>query len=142
MKHVPIALLAFLIPALALADTSAFNLVPRQAPATMTVTSVVLGAEQTHISAEGTMGAYGKVYVTYHLHRDGSATQGSVSGAGRGFINADTMASGTFRGAWRREGSRIFMTNVVNLSDGSQNLDMIEFDGRDNIISVQAYVLH
>ena len=142
MKHVTIALLAFLISAHTLADTSALNLVPRQAPATMTVTSVVLGAEQTHIAAEGTMGAYGKVYVTYHLHRDGSATQGSVSGAGRGFINADTMASGTFRGAWRREGSRIFMTNVVNLSDGSQNLDMIEFDGRDNIISVQAYVLH
>lgn len=142
MKHAIIALLAFLIPALALADTSALNLVPRQAPATMTVTSVVLGAEQTHISAEGTMGAYGKVYVTYHLHRDGSSTQGSVSGAGRGFIDDDTMASGTFRGAWRREGSRIFMTNVVNLSDGSQNLDMIEFDGRDNTISVQAYVLH
>lgn len=142
MKHVSIAVLGFLISAHALADTGALNLVPRQAPATMTVTSVVLGAEQTHISAEGTMGAYGKVYVTYHLHRDGSATQGSVSGAGRGFINADTMASGTFRGAWRREGSRIFMTNVVNLSDGSQNLDMIEFDGRDNIISVQAYVLH
>jgi hypothetical protein len=34
------------------------------------------------------------------------------------------------------------MTNVVNLSDGSQNLDMIEFDGRDNTISVHAYVLH
>lgn len=142
MKNVALALLAFLISALALAEQSALNLVPRQAPATMTVTSVVIGAEQTHISAEGTMGAYGKVYVTYHLHRDGSATQGSVSGAGRGFIDADTMASGTFRGAWRREGARIFMTNVVNLSDGSQNLDVIEFDGRDNTISVRAYVLH
>lgn len=49
MKHVIIALLALLFSALALADTSALNLVPRQAPATMTVTSVVLGAEQTHI---------------------------------------------------------------------------------------------
>ncbi|MBL6718678.1 MAG: hypothetical protein ISQ02_08505 [Pseudomonadales bacterium] len=142
MKSVALALLSFFISGLALADQSALNLVPRQAPATMTVTSVVIGAEQTHISAEGTMGAYGKVYVTYHLHRDGSATQGSVSGAGRGFIDVDTMASGTFRGAWRREGARIYMTNVVNLSDGSQNLDIIEFDGRDNTISVRAYVLH
>jgi hypothetical protein len=142
MKRVALALLGFLIPTLAVAEQQDLSFVPRQAQATMTVTSVVIGSEQTHISAEGAMGAYGKVYVTYHLHRDGSATQGSVSGAGRGFIDADTMASGTFRGAWRREGSRIYMTNVVNLSDGSQNLDMIEFDGRDNTISVRAYVLH
>lgn len=142
MKRVALALLGLLIPTLVVAEQQDLSFVPRQAQATMTVTSVVIGAEQTHISAEGAMGAYGKVYVTYHLHRDGSATQGSVSGAGRGFIDADTMASGTFRGAWRREGSRIYMTNVVNLSDGSQNLDMIEFDGRDNTISVRAYVLH
>jgi len=142
MKGLALVLLGFLFPALAVAEQQDLSFVPRQAQATMTVTSVVIGAEQTHISAEGAMGAYGKVYVTYHLHRDGSATQGSVSGAGRGFIDADTMASGTFRGAWRREGSRIYMTNVVNLSDGSQNLDMIEFDGRDNTISVRAYVLH
>ena len=49
MKSVTLALFSFLISALASAEPSALNLGPRQAPATMTVTSVVIGAEQTHI---------------------------------------------------------------------------------------------
>jgi len=33
------------------------------------------------------------------------------------------------------------MRNFVNISDGSKNLDLISFDGRDNTITVDAYIV-
>ena len=93
----------------------------------MTVTSVVVGQTNPHFSGRCHGGLRkGLCHLPFTSRWIGDS---GISVWGRSeFVDADTMASGTFRGAWRREGSRIYMTNVVNLSDGSQNLDMIEFD--------------
>ena len=87
------------------------------------------------------MGEYSKVYVTYELHIDASGTSGLVTGQGRGFIDEDTVLSGIFSGIWSREGSVVKMRNFVNISDGSKNLDLISFDGRENTITVDAYTV-
>ncbi len=48
---------------------SALHLEARQPAAVMNVTSVNLGTDASSISAEGKMGNYGKVYVTYRFLR-------------------------------------------------------------------------
>ena len=64
-----------------------------------------------------------------------------VTGQGRGFIDEDTVLSGIFSGIWSRQGSLVKMRNFVNISDGSKNLDLISFDGRENTITVDAYIV-
>jgi hypothetical protein len=117
----------------------ALKLEKRQADAVLQVTSVILGDDATTITATGDMGAYGKVYTTYTL-RMTDLTSGTVSGQGRGVINND-IAFGTFAGYYFREGAIITMHNVVQLNDGSQNLDVIILDTAKSQITVEAYVL-
>ena len=120
---------------------SALHLEERQPAAIMNVTSVNLGADASSIMAEGKMGNYGKVYVTYKLNYGPSATAGSSSGLGRGVIDADTVFSGTFNGRWSREGSTLTLRNVVDVDNGDKNLDIITFDTREDTLTVRAYIL-
>ena len=105
----------------------------------MQVTSVILGDNSTTITATGDMGAYGKVYTTYNLTMTDS-TSGTVTGQGRGVLNND-ITFGTFAGFYFREGATITMHNIVQIGDGSQNLDVITLDTAKSEILVRAYVL-
>ena len=58
----------------------AMTLEKRQADATMNMTSLALGDEETVITAEGDMGVYGRVYVTYRLTYDEGRRSGAVTG--------------------------------------------------------------
>ena len=60
---------------------------------------------------------------------------------GRGFLNADSMASGAEVGVWRREGSMLYMDEFVNIHDGSQNLGKIVIDGWKRTMVMDVYVL-
>ncbi|MFQ3346726.1 MAG: hypothetical protein ACI8RT_000457 [Candidatus Azotimanducaceae bacterium] len=120
---------------------SGLALQERQPAAVMNVTSVNLGDEATSITAEGKMGKYGKVYVTYKLNYGPSGTEGSSSGQGRGVIDADTVFTGTFNGRWSRKGAILTLRNVVDVDNGDKNLDIITFDTRADTLTVQAYVL-
>ena len=133
--------LLFLSSTYTLADHHSASFEARQDRSEMNVTSVEFREGSTVITAEGQMGEYGKVYVTYELHIDSSGVSGLVTGQGRGFIDAETVLSGVFSGIWSREGSIVKMRNFVNISDGSKNLDLISFDGRDNTITVDAYIV-
>ena len=125
----------------AFADHHGLVFEARQDRAVMTVTSVEFRDGSTVITAEGEMGEYGKVYTTYVLHLGATGTSGLVTGQGRGFIDEDTMASGIFHGIWSREGAMVTIRNFVNISDGSKNLDIIKFDGRDNTLTHDAYIV-
>ena len=133
--------LLFLSSTHTLADHHSASFEARQDRSEMNVTSVEFRDGSTVITAEGQMGEYGKVYVTYELHIDASGTSGLVTGQGRGFIDENTVLSGVFSGIWSREGSIVKMRNFVNISDGSKNLDLISFDGRENTITVDAYIV-
>ena len=116
------------------------KLAKRQADTTMTVTSINLGDNGTTITATGDMGEYGKVYTTYNLARGADGVSGKVTGQGRGVMNNE-VATGDFVGHWYREGSVLTMHNIVQISDGSQNLDVITFDAARNDLLIKVYIL-
>ena len=112
----------------------------RQPDTAMNVTAVNLGQDVTWVSAEGDMEGYGKVYVTYHLSYNAARTGGTVDGQGRGFT-PEGYASGRFQGFWELVDGVIVMRNVVNITNGQMNLDVIEFNPLTRDLVVQAYVL-
>ncbi|MEK9929011.1 MAG: hypothetical protein VW524_12415 [Halieaceae bacterium] len=130
-----------LLTPLALADGhSDLGLEKRQPDAAMNVTSVDLGQEVTTVSAEGDMQGYGKVYVTYRLSYNAARTGGTVDGQGRGFT-PEGYASGRFQGFWELVDGVIVMRNVVNITNGQMNLDVIKFNPLTRDLVVQAYIL-
>jgi hypothetical protein len=140
MKQLIPAMLLMVLSQLAIAGhhEGSLKLEQRQAPSVMGVTSVTLG-DVTTINATGDMGEYGKVYVTYNLTMN-SPTSGTVTGEGRGIQNND-IVFGRFSGYYQREGAVITMRNIVQLSDGSQNLDVVTLEPAKSEARVEAYIL-
>ena len=116
------------------------DLEKRQPDTAMNVTSVLLGQDVTSVSAEGDMEGYGKVYVTYELSYNAARNGGTVDGQGRGFT-PDGYASGRFQGFWELVDGVVVMRNVVNITNGQMNLDVIKFNPLTRELVVQAYVL-
>ena len=122
-------------------STDSITLQARQERTTMQVTSVEFRDEETVITAQGEMGTYGTVYTSYLLKYDSSGDGGTVSGQGRGVVDKDTFFSGTFSGVWKRDGSNILMRNLVNISDGTTNLDSIVVNTGQRNLSIDVYVI-
>ena len=122
-------------------STDSITLQARQERTTMQVTSVEFRDEETVITAQGEMGTYGTVYTSYLLKYDSSGSGGTVSGQGRGVVDKDTFFSGTFSGVWKRDGSNILMRNLVNISDGTTNLDSITVNTGQRNLSIDVYVI-
>lgn len=122
-------------------STESITLQARQERTTMQVTSVEFRDEETVITAQGEMGTYGTVYTSYLLKYDSSGNGGTVSGQGRGVVDKDTFFSGTFSGVWKRDGSNILMRNLVNISDGTTNLDSIVVNTGQRNLSIDVYVI-
>ena len=113
----------------------------RQPRTEMEITSIDFQADEAIITAEGNMGEYGRVYASYHLSYNAERTGGIYTAQGRGFLNADSMVSGAAVGVWRREGSMLYMDELVNIHDGSQNLGKIVIDGLKRTMVMDVYVL-
>ena len=122
-------------------STDSITLQARQERTTMQVTSVEFRDGETVITAQGEMGTYGTVYTSYLLKYDPSGNGGTVSGQGRGVVDKDTFFSGTFSGVWKRDGSNILMRNLVNISDGTTNLDSITVNTGQRNLSIDVYVI-
>ena len=71
----------------------------RQPRTDMEITSVDYGDTEVVVTAEGNMGEYGRVYASYHLSYNAEGTGGTYTAQGRGYIDADTMASGKAGGS-------------------------------------------
>ena len=132
--------ISFVFSSIAVSASDNLTLTKRQADAVMTVTNVDIGDDLTTISATGKMGEYGTVYVTYHLTY-ATRTSGFVSGNGRGAIDANNVAAGAFRGVWTRNGSMLQIRQVVQISDGTQNFDVIDIDMLKDTFVIKAYTL-
>ena len=122
-------------------STDSITLQTRQEQTTMQVTSVEFRDGESVITAQGEMGTYGTVYTSYLLKYDPSGNGGTVSGQGRGVVDKDTFFSGTFSGVWKREGSNIVMRNLVNISDGTTNLDSIVVNTGQRNLTIDVYVI-
>ena len=114
----------------------------RQDDASLEVTAVTIAETSTTIMAEGDMGRYGKVYLTFVLESAGDNASGFVHGSGRGFLAEETMLSGSFRGVWRREGNKILLHNTVNVNNGDQNLDVWTIDAINKTAAASVYALN
>ena len=121
--------------------TDSLTLQARQDRTTMQVTSVEFRDGETIITAQGEMGKYGTVYTSYLLKYDNTGDGGTVSGQGRGIVDKDTFFSGTFSGVWKRDGSNIVMRNLVNISDGTTNLDSIVVDTGKRNLAIDVYII-
>lgn len=141
MKYLAGLILLALATTTAFADHHALNMEARQPRAELDITSIQLGEDLSIVTAEGETGEYGRVYVTYHLtyNRDGSG--GSFTMQGRGYVDADTWFSGSGAGMWTRDGYLVRMNQVVTISDGSQNLDVIVIDPLTRTLIVDVYAL-
>ena len=122
-------------------STNSITLQARQERTIMQVTSVEFRDGETVITAQGEMGTYGTVYTSYLLKYDSSGNGGTVSGQGRGVVDKNTFFSGTFSGVWKRDGSNIKMRNLVNISDGTTNLDSIVVNTGQRNLSIDVYVI-
>ena len=113
----------------------------RTESSTMRVTSVEFKDDVTVITAQGDVGKYGSVYGSFQLNYNRAGDGGTVSGQGRGIVDKDTFFSGTFSGVWKRDGSNIVMRNLVNISDGNTNLDIIVLNSAEGTLSIDVYAV-
>jgi hypothetical protein len=138
MKQLIIGMIAGLLSVGALADPLALK--KRQPDTAMNVTSLELGDDESVINAEGDMGVYGRVYVTFRLAYDEGRRSGTVYGSGRGAMGND-IAIGNFSGRWEVIDGTVTMRHVVALNDGTFNLDIVTFRPVDRELIIKAYVL-
>ena len=64
-----------------------------------------------------------------------------IPGRGRGFIDQNTMLGGAGEVFWKREGSKAYLEEVVNISDGTQNLHRGVMDMMEKTLVLDAYIL-
>ena len=113
----------------------------RQDSTEMTVTSVNLTQGGGTITAEGQMGEYGRVYLTYALTADANGLSGTVIGEGRGALQDGSFASGAGIGAYTRDGTTFTMHVLFRINDGTQNLDKIVFNAFTRELTHDVYVV-
>ena len=141
MKYLTGLIFLVLASTSAFADHHALNLEARQPRSDLEITSIQLGEDLSVITAEGSSGEYGKVYITYYLSYDRDGLGGSYTMQGRGYVDTNTLFSGSGAGRWWRDGHLVRMTGVVAISDGSQNLEFAVVDPLNRKLTNGVYAL-
>ena len=113
----------------------------RQGSAEMEVTSVHLTETGGTITAEGQMGSYGRTYVTYTLTTIAGGTTGRVKVSGRGAMEDGSFASGNGEGIYSREGTVFTLHFLINMQDGTQNLDEVIFNAFTRELTHDVYIV-
>ena len=107
----------------------------------MEVTSVHLTETGGTIMAEGQMGSYGRTYVTYTLTTIAGGTTGRVKVSGRGAMEDGSFASGNGEGIYSRDGTVFTMHFLINMQDGTQNLDEVIFNAFTRELTHDVYIV-
>ena len=140
MRQFILAIIVTCFASSAFADSQIITFQERQPSTPMKVTSVSLSPGGGTINAEGKMGEYGRVYLTYTLTADANGKGGVVHGEGRGATKDGTFQSGTGSGSYYRDGTKFIMHVIFRISDGTQNLDKIVFDSFSRTMSHDVYI--
>lgn len=140
MKQFLVAIFVTCFASAALADSNSISFKQRQDSTPMKITSVNLSPTSGVISAEGAMGEYGRVYLTYTLTPDAEGRGGLVMGEGRGALKDGGFVVGTGAGSYYREGTKFVMHVLFRISDGTQNLDKIVFDASKRTLTHDVYI--
>lgn len=113
----------------------------RQDDTVASITNIEVRDDGSTIHAEANMPAYGRVRFSINLDSSGDRSGGFAHGAGRGAMNDGTFFAGTFQGRWRREGTKVICRYVVDVDNGDQNLDIVEFDASKDTLTITHYAL-
>ena len=143
MKKFLLAAAAFCFAGLAIADGhgNKISFEQRHEGTPMEVTSVHLNADGGTITAEGQMGTYGRTYVTYKLTARPDGKSGWVDVEGRGAMADGGFASGAGVGIYSRDGTIFTIHFLVNMQDGTQNLDEVVFNAYTRELTHDVYVV-
>lgn len=143
MKQFLLAVVAFCFAGLAIADGHGdkISFEQRHEGTPMEVTSVHLNADGGTITAEGQMGTYGRTYVTYKLTARPDGKSGWVEVEGRGAMADGAFASGAGVGIYSRNGTTFTIHFLVNMQDGTQNLDEVVFNAYTRELTHDVYVV-
>ena len=143
MKQFLLAVVAFCFAGLAIADGHGdkISFEQRHEGTPMEVTSVHLNADGGTITAEGQMGTYGRTYVTYKLTARPDGKSGWVEVEGRGAMADGAFASGAGVGIYSRDGTTFTIHFLVNMQDGTQNLDEVVFDAYTRDLTHDVHVV-
>ena len=143
MKQFLLAVVAFCFAGLAIADGHGdkISFEQRHEGTPMEVTSVHLNAGGGTITAEGQMGTYGRTYVTYKLTARPDGKSGWVDVEGRGAMADGAFASGAGVGIYSRNGTTFTIHFLVNMQDGTQNLDEVVFNAYTRELTHDVYVV-
>ena len=143
MKQFLLAVVAFCFAGLAIADghRDKISFEQRHEGTPMEVTSVHLNADGGTITAEGQMGSYGRTYVTYKLTARPDGKSGWVDVEGRGAMADGAFASGAGVGIYSRNGTTFTIHFLVNMQDGTQNLDEVVFNAYTRELTHDVYVV-
>jgi len=90
---------------------------------------VTVNEDSTTMNFEGTIGKYGKVFVTHTLYAlEGDKSRGSLEGNARAILDDGTLLWSPLTGTFRREGStaKFFFLDCVN--NGDQNFVIWDVD--------------
>ena len=143
MKNFLLAAAAFCAAGLAMADGhgNKISFEQRHEGTPMEVTSVHLNADGGTITAEGQMGTYGRTYVSYKLTARPDGKSGWVDVEGRGAMADGAFASGAGVGIYSRDGTTFTIHFLVNMQDGTQNLDEVVFNAYTRELTHDVYVV-
>jgi len=143
MKKFLLAAAAFCFAGLAIADGhgNKISFEQRHEGTPMEVTSVHLNADGGTITAEGQMGTYGRTYVTDKLTARPDGKSGWVDVEGRGAMADGAFASGAGVGIYSRDGTTFTIHFLVNMQDGTQNLDEVVFNAYTRELTHDVYVV-
>ena len=143
MKQFLLAVVAFCFAGLAIADGHGdkISFEQRHEGTPMEVTSVHLNADGGTITAEGQMGSYGRTYVTYKLTARPDGKSGWVDVEGRGAMADGAFASGAGVGIYSRNGTTFTIHFLVNMQDGTQNLDEVVFNAYTRELTHDVYIV-
>ena len=143
MKKFLLAAAAFCFAGLAIADGhgNKISFEQRHEGTPMEVTSVHLNADGGTITAEGQMGTYGRTYVSYKLTARPDGKSGWVDVEGRGAMADGAFASGAGVGIYSRDGTTFTIHFLVNMQDGTQNLDEVVFIAYTRELTHDVYVV-
>ncbi|MQF82486.1 MAG: hypothetical protein FI735_10315 [SAR202 cluster bacterium] len=117
------------------------ELTKRQDTVVAQITNADIRDDGVTTSAKADMGRYGKVMFTIVTESSGDRNGGKAYGGGRGALEDGEYVVGTFSGRWSREGTKVTVYGIDEVTNGDMSLIVFEIDPIAEEVSVSHYAL-
>ena len=108
----------------------------------MKVTSVIPISGGSTLVSEGNVGKYGKVFVSHNLISNSAIkNSGNFVGEARALQEDGTAIGASLQGIWKREGQKITIHSLDDVSNGDQNYAIVEVDMIEMTSTVKVHAI-